>query len=401
MWKWTDNENIKAVILDVDSLTADQIDYPFVDNIPNIIVFEVSCYYNEPRENHIFINYFDFIELLHEIMDDYSLNSSEIVAISSDNIFLKEMMKNHIGTVFVGDMEKTYLKHTPDYTNKDLNKIFTTRNYGYGAEVMATNNPLISKRVLLKCDSTISLSNGETKNIDLYFGGRYYPHYREYILDDPLTTVILDFKKQYNKIVDEYYDNALYHLSKKYTIDILTYVPMKPNDIITGRFDRFQSLHLNKMNEMNIHLKNIIKCTKDFSQKQYAAYHRTEIVKNAYELTDDVYNKNVVIIDDIFATGSTISEIARVLYEKGAKNVIAVFLAVNQMTESSYHYKRIKCRKCGSDMKLKISSTNELFFGCSNFPNCKETINKHVGLRYLSKINQISIDNILDLEDKY
>ena len=36
MWKWTDNDNIKAVILDVDSIDSEYISYPFDEDIPNI-----------------------------------------------------------------------------------------------------------------------------------------------------------------------------------------------------------------------------------------------------------------------------------------------------------------------------------------------------------------------------
>lgn len=402
MWRWTDNENIKAVLLDIDSTSDDYICYPFEEDIPDIKVIEVSKSDLVPKEGHIGIVYYDIAVLLHEIMKKYSFNSSEIVAISGNTLFLKELMQNHIGTVYVGDLNKEQLKHTPDYTNKNLNLIFSKRNRGYGAEVIATGDSSITKKVLLKCHSFVELSNGELKNVQLYFGGRYYPSYREYILDDPLTVVMLDFKNRYNIMVDEYYDGALNLLNNNNNIDILTYVPMKPEDIRTGRFDRFQSLKLKKVSNKGIHLQNIIKCQKDFSQKNNDALHRVDNVKDAYTLLEDVKGKNIVVIDDLFTTGSTINEIARVLYENGAKNVTAVFLAVNQMTESLSHpYKRIKCEKCAGEMKLKVNRNNQLFFGCSNYPDCVNTMDKDDGLKLLNQINQITIDDIFDLEDVY
>lgn len=146
MWKWTDSENIKAVLLDVNSIDDEHIRYSFEDVIPGIKVFEVSKYPNNPLDGHIGIEYYDTVELLYGIMKEYSFNSSEIVAISSDTTFLKEMMQNHIGTVYVGDLNKEQLKHTPDYANKNLSSIFTKRDRGYGAEVIATGNPRITKR---------------------------------------------------------------------------------------------------------------------------------------------------------------------------------------------------------------------------------------------------------------
>lgn len=133
---------------------------------------------------------------------------------------------------------------------------------------------------------------------------------------------MIDFKKRYNKEADEYYDGALNLLNRNNPIDILTYVPMKPEDIRTGRFNRFQSLKLEKMNHQNIKLKNIVRCEKDFSQKHNDALHRAENVRGAYTVLEDVRGKNIAIIDDLYTTGSTISEIARVLYENGAQNVM-------------------------------------------------------------------------------
>ncbi len=402
MWKWTDNDNIKAVILDIDSIDSEYVSYPFDEDIPDIHMIEVSRHSHNPLDGHISIEYFDINELLYRIMEEYSLNSSEIVAISADTFFLKEMMQNHIGTVLVGNLDKDQLKYTPDYTNKNLKNIFSKRNQGYGAEVITRQHPKIKRRVLLKCISNVELSNDETKNIQLYFGGRYYSNSREYILDDPLSTVILDFKKNYNRMVDEYYDGALNLLNNITPIDILTYVPMKPEDIKTNRFDRFRSLKLNKMNKQDIHLTNIISCTKDFSQKHNDALHRKENVRDAYTLMEDVRGKTVAVLDDIYASGSTITEIARILYENGAENVIALFLAVNQMTESPAHpYKRIKCQKCDGHMVLRVSKANNIFFGCSNYPDCNFSMDKDVGLNLLNQINQITIDDIYDLEDIY
>lgn len=402
MWKWTDNENIKAVILDVDSLSDEHIYYSFEEDIPGIKVFEVSKTTVYPTGNHIAIEYYDTIQLLYEILGNYSLKSFEIVAISTDTLFLKDMMQNHIGTILINELDKEQLKFTPDYTNGNLTTIFSNRNSGYGAEVIASGLSTITKKVLLKCNSVVELSNGVFKDIQLFFGGRYYPKSRSYILDDPLTEVLLDFKKRYNKKVDQYYDGALNLLNKVYSIDVLTYVPMKPEDLRTGRFDRFESLQLNQIKSKGIYLQNILKCHKDFSQKHNDALHRSENVKGAYSVLADVNGKNVVVLDDLFSTGNTINEIARVLYENGAKNVMAVFLAVNQMTESTVHpYKRIECPRCKSDMRLIVTKENNLFFGCTNFPNCDYKLDKDIGLQKIKEINQITIEDVFDLEDIY
>ena len=60
-----------------------------------------------------------------------------------------------------------------------------------------------------------------------------------------------------------------------------------------------------------------------------SAAKRRRAVKNAYKFNNnfDVKGKNIMIIDDIFTTGSTMNECARILKLNGAKNVFAMCVA--------------------------------------------------------------------------
>ncbi len=56
---------------------------------------------------------------------------------------------------------------------------------------------------------------------------------------------------------------------------------------------------------------------------------RRNNLKNAFHITSfGVKLDNIVIVDDIYTTGSTVDEIARVLMEYGCKNVYVVTLAI-------------------------------------------------------------------------
>ena len=89
---------------------------------------------------------------------------------------------------------------------------------------------------------------------------------------------------------------------------------------------------------------------------------RKEIVKGAFNVLSDIKGKNIIIIDDVYSTGSTIEEAIKTLYENGANKVFAVLLAVNQMTESNIEYHNLICRECGKEMKLKMNKNGKLFF---------------------------------------
>ncbi|WP_295137265.1 phosphoribosyltransferase family protein [uncultured Catenibacterium sp.] len=413
MWKWTNPKDIQLLILDGDSLEEDYLTYSYTINdkkIKTIIVTKKSkalVYEN-------FKKYYDTYNLIHEIIIKENCESYSIVSISRDILFLKSMMEYHIGTILVGSLKYDFLKNIPDYDVFNVEDIVQVLNYkrtGYGAEIFATyndKNPDKNQKMsLLYCSESITLSDGREQNVDLYFGGRYYANKHMYILNDPLSYVVKKFKSRYVKAVDLFFDSACIHIARKEKIDYLTYIPLKPKDIEENKFDRFKSLKLPKLKKGNIRLDNLLKCTKDFSQKGNDLYVRREVVKGTFQIIAnvDIENKTIVIVDDVFSTGSTIFEATKTLYEAGAKKVIAIILSVNQLTESSIEYKNLKCKVCGSNMKIRMkNNTGELFFGCENYMEHKDEKNTAklvLGMDALKKKNKFEIFEIIDLLDEF
>lgn len=413
MWKWTNPKDIQLLILDGDSLEEDYLTYSYTINdkkIKTIIVTKKSkalVYENSKK-------YYDTYNLIHEIIIKENCESYSIVSISRDILFLKSMMEYHIGTILVGSLKYDFLKNIPDYDVFNVEDIVQVLNYkrtGYGAEIFATyndKNPDKNQKMsLLYCSESITLSDGRKQNVDLYFGGRYYANKHMYILNDPLSYVVKKFKSRYVKAVDLFFDSACIHIARKEKIDYLTYIPLKPKDIEENKFDRFKSLKLPKLKKGNIRLDNLLKCTKDFSQKGNDLYVRREVVKGTFQIIAnvDIENKTIVIVDDVFSTGSTIFEATKTLYEAGAKKVIAIILSVNQLTESSIEYKNLKCKVCGSNMKIRMkNNTGELFFGCENYMEHKDEKNTAklvLGMDALKKKNKFEIFEIIDLLDEF
>ena len=65
------------------------------------------------------------------------------------------------------------------------------------------------------------------------------------------------------------------------------------------------------------------------AQKELGAYERRKNLKKAFKIgQDDVELDSIIVVDDIFTTGSTIDGVARVLKEAGAKKVYAATLAI-------------------------------------------------------------------------
>lgn len=113
-------------------------------------------------------------------------------------------------------------------------------------------------------------------------------------------------------------------------IDVITYIPMGKKDLNHRGYNQTKLIakELTGITEIrNAPLLRKIKETKE--QKRLNAAERRENLKNAFAVNSkaDVKGKNVLIIDDVCTTGSTLSEASRILKEAGADKVIAAVFA--------------------------------------------------------------------------
>lgn len=410
MWKWTKSNEIKVFILDAFSLSDEYLNYNYLNLFPDLKIYKVKPEQLMNKEDYVFgiYPYIDVSSLIQWILDKENCESYSVVCISQDSVFLKEMIQNHIGTVHVGNIEKDDLRCLPDfnvYSIKGLEKIFKQINLGYVAEVFASNKGNYGRKSLHRCQYTIQ---GEDKIVNLYIGGRYYSKQHNFILDDPLSKTVQYFKNRYIPSVDDFFDSAITHILSFEKIDYVTYVPLKPQDIKTKRFNRFVSLNLIQSKKSNLNLENIIECVKDFTQKGNNYLTRKENVRGKYKVREnyDIKNKIVLFIDDVYTSGSTVDEITRILYEAGAKKVLALVLSVNQPVESSsVSFHKISCSICGSNLSLKYNNTDKiLFFGCDNYLQHKITntsLPMSIGLEKLKNINKLERKTENDLNDEY
>lgn len=405
MWKWTNPNNIKMIILDGDSLKDEFLNYPYSEDLIIVKAYRNNISLSNDK---LAIKYFDIRSLLNNILKEYkNIDSTSIISISEDYLFLKEMMQYHIGTISTVTQKLDYLKYAPDFQNCNLDRIVSIlehKDKGYCAEVISYHGDAIPRMSLIKSKKEL-LINGDTKEFIIYFGGRYFPAMSAYILNDPLSCLIRKFKKTYIRQIDDFFDLAISFVSYKDKVDLVTYVPLKPSQIKENSYDRFEQLRLKHCMSNDIRLEKTMLCTKDFVQKQNDANQRQENVKGAFKVIEDVKDKNILIIDDVFTTGSTITEIAKTLYGAGAKNVEAIVLAINQLTDATVEYKGITCSSCKEQMVLKVNTINgSLFFGCPNYDKhiaTNTSIDFKVGIECLRELNKLEIISIHDLDDMY
>ncbi|MEW6008995.1 MAG: ComF family protein [Candidatus Omnitrophota bacterium] len=156
------------------------------------------------------------------------------------------------------------------------------------------------------------------------------------IYDEPLKTLIHLFKYNSKFKLKKLFVSLLlqfiadYHLNTE-VFDYLLPVPMHPSRLREREINHSQIL----ADELSLYLKipviadNLIRRRQDRLQTELKFNERICNVKGAFELKDkEVFrNKNILIIDDVFTTGSTVSEISSLLKENSSPKVNVLTLA--------------------------------------------------------------------------
>ena len=91
MWKWTQINHLKLIILDCDSLNQEYIDFPYHQYLPDIEIVKIN---SQSQDQNKDIKYF-----MEDILKAMRCQSYETILISSDMSYLKEIMTVHIGTL--------------------------------------------------------------------------------------------------------------------------------------------------------------------------------------------------------------------------------------------------------------------------------------------------------------
>lgn len=114
--------------------------------------------------------------------------------------------------------------------------------------------------------------------------------------------------------------------------DVLTWVPISPIRKLTRGFDQVQKLTLALGKELGIQpVRTLKKIRHNRPQSGISGpAHRRANVLGAYKAVNPkaLWNKRVLLVDDVITTGATVGECARVLLTAGAREVYAGAVAV-------------------------------------------------------------------------
>jgi HAD superfamily hydrolase (TIGR01549 family) len=220
---------------------------------------------------------------------------------------------------------------------------------GYIAEVcMAGLKPKLHQGSILRCGRT-----------NLAALGRYYPKKHERHATDDLTEAILTLKKDDGPA--PFFGRVLAHYVKSMKRQPLnaTCVPPKPSQT-RNRF-------VATLNHMKVEVKRIdlypdgMKALREVENyKHTAPAERAALVRRAFSSEYRWGNESVLLLDDVFTSGATTDECARVLTKDRAAFVHTVCFAANQEP-----FELHRCPQCGRVLNIYKRRDNQVrFWGC-------------------------------------
>lgn len=197
----------------------------------------------------------------------------------------------------------------------------------------------ISGRLCLKCGDVLSdgklkceFCNGFNYAFD---SSRSIFHYNEVS-----SNLVKGFKYGGRKYYSKHMAKLITEdLSIFKNIDIITFVPISKNRERVRGFNQAEELAKEISLIVGISVKNLL--LKTFDNKHQAGLNqkdRLENLKGTFKLNDlmsnEIKGKNILIIDDVFTTGATLSECASIIKMSGCKKVCALTFAKTKLISS-------------------------------------------------------------------
>lgn len=185
-----------------------------------------------------------------------------------------------------------------------------------------------------KCEKIVSryVLNKTKKYLTKYFDSHIYIFKYEGIIRE----LIIDYKFKEKSYLCELFVKFLIKNEKICrffkTYDIIMPVPIHKKRKAQRGYNQ-SALIARKIVERwnNLQLEeNVLQKQKNtIQQSKLNKKERIENAKNVYKIDnkEKINNKNIILIDDIYTTGSTANECAKILKENGAKKVIIITIA--------------------------------------------------------------------------
>lgn len=187
-----------------------------------------------------------------------------------------------------------------------------------------------------KCKNSITRYDRITKVYESYSGSERVVSYCTaplYYADNARQAILRYKFRGYTNFLNAFgismYNSFTEYFSQN-DYDLITAVPLCKSRLHTRGYNQSELLAKELSNRIDIPYEELLyHCKDNHVQHELSEEDRKENVKGVYSIIEanSVLNKNILVVDDIVTTKSTLGEVCKVLYEAGAKTVDCICLA--------------------------------------------------------------------------
>lgn len=198
-----------------------------------------------------------------------------------------------------------------------------------GVCLFCGNEEDIKNYICNYCKDNMEYLNREVDLDSPYLGKVVYSlFYNEFIREKIYLYKYENYGYLY-KSLGEILLKTIYEKNLMENIDVITYVPIHRRRKAIRGYNQSELIakYLSKILDIPLSREKLIKIKHTKPQNKLNRYDRMKNIEGVFKIVDstEFENKEILIIDDIITTGSTIKECAKVLLEEGqAKNVHAL-----------------------------------------------------------------------------
>lgn len=242
-----------------------------------------------------------------------------------------------IATNLKAEDRASIVRQLPDFILdkvESLPKLLKGELAGYGGELIACEVARCLKEIPKNASIYFpSVGNSEFPNFPVYISGRYFAKHDPRHKSHPLSELIFESKLNPGSTAHTIGSILAIGIESitRNEFDYVCAVPARP-----GRTNRLE-LFLNSENG-NKPLRNLqesariapslLQCRINYPNiKLLKAAQRRDALRNAFEVTQSVEGKSIVIVDDVQSSGGTMNSAIQTIIDAGAKNCIPLVVA--------------------------------------------------------------------------
>lgn len=143
-----------------------------------------------------------------------------------------------------------------------------------------------------------------------------------YLYNDFLKEVLSQYKFRGDYILAKIFAQKIQEKLKDIDYDLLVPIPLSKERLFERGFNQSEAF----IREAGLIATNLLHRTHSEKQSKKSRKDRIHLPQ-VFRIQEDVQHKNIVLIDDIYTTGSTLRHAAKLLKSRGAKSVSSLTLA--------------------------------------------------------------------------